>query len=59
MSNKCHCNEFVGGCAIHRDEETVFEQFTDIMFNLFDQDEMAYAHVEQQQAIYDEMDGNS
>lgn len=57
--NECHCEEFVGGCAKHRDEDSVYEQFVDLMCDTFDADEMAYAHVVQQQIIHDEQDGHA
>lgn len=37
-------------------EDQVYEEFIAIMFDNFDSDELAYAHVVQQQAIWDERD---
>lgn len=59
MNNQCYCEEFVGGCAKHRDDDSVYEEFVVLMCTTFDVDEMAYQHVVQQQAIYDEEDGHS
>ncbi len=59
MSNNCACEDF-GGCAkTSCNDEQIFEMFTEIMFETFDRDEMAYQHVIQQQAIWDEADGHA